>query len=63
MTGTLKKHARRGASGVQVAVVLALISVAVIVSVKSVGTNANTRLKDKTAVGIGDPSKLPGFTK
>jgi len=48
---------RRGVTAAQTAVLLALIAVAVVASVRSLGTSASTKL-GTTATGIGNPASL-----
>ena len=50
---------RRGASAIQVGVVMMVVAVGVISMVNSVGTNTDVELTD-TAGRVGDPSSLPG---
>jgi Flp pilus assembly pilin Flp len=49
---------RRGVSTVQVALLLALITMAIVGAVKTMGTNAKTSL-NTTATNVADPSSLP----
>lgn len=49
---------RRGVTTVQVAVMLAVITLAIISAVKTLGTNAKTSLTS-TAGNVADPSTLP----
>jgi Flp pilus assembly pilin Flp len=50
---------RRGVTNVQWALLAAVISVAVIAAVRSVGTNVRTNL-NSTAGNVANPSTLPG---
>lgn len=56
MSSTLKR--RRGITTVQVALLLALITMAIVGALKTMGTNAKTSLTT-TAGNIADPSTLP----
>jgi Flp pilus assembly pilin Flp len=49
---------RRGATVVQVAVLLAIITLAIVSVVKTLGTNAKTSITS-TAGNVADPSTLP----
>ena len=53
------QRARKGASVVQVAVVLAVVTAAVFVGVQFLGTTSRDDL-DQTAGEVGDPSSLVG---
>ena len=53
------RRARLGASVVQVAVVLAVITAAIFASVQYLGTTSRDDL-DQTATEVGDPSSLVG---
>jgi Flp pilus assembly pilin Flp len=53
------KRRRRGASAIQVAMVMVLVAVGVIASVSSIGQNTDVEMTD-TAGRVGDPSSLPG---
>jgi hypothetical protein len=52
-----RRNLRRGLSGVQTAVVLVFVAVAVIVSVKFMGTSTKDEL-GRTAGDVGDPASL-----
>lgn len=53
-----RKLKRRGITTAQMAVMLALITLAIVAAVRTLGTNARTRM-NSTATGIGTPSQLP----
>ena len=50
---------RRGITGVQLSLMLGLITLVILSTVASLGTNASTEMMD-TATRVGDPSLLPG---
>jgi len=52
-----RNRGHRGVNTVQTAVVLALITVAIVVTVRNMGQNASTGLNSASA-GVADPSKL-----
>jgi hypothetical protein len=49
---------RRGMSGTQAAVLLALITVAVLIAVRSLGSNTSTDL-NRSAGNVANPASLP----
>ena len=53
----LRKNYRRGASAVQVAVLLAVIAVATVATVRRMSTSTNTQL-GVTSQGLADPAVL-----
>ena len=52
-----RRFVRKGFSGVQMAVMLALIALAVVATVQVLGTNTRDEL-DQTAGEVGDPASL-----
>ena len=54
-----KRHQRRGATAVQVTVVLAAITVAIVLGVTQIGSLSQTQMS-RTATDVGDPSSLVG---
>jgi Flp pilus assembly pilin Flp len=50
---------RRGATAVQVAVVLGAVSIAAVIGITQVGTNSSTQLA-QTATDVGNPNSLVG---
>jgi Flp pilus assembly pilin Flp len=49
----------RGATTVQVAVVLVAVSIAAVIGITQIGTNSNTQLA-QTATDVGNPNSLVG---
>lgn len=50
---------RRGATAVQVAVVLGAVSIAAVIGITQIGTNSSTQLA-QTATDVGNPNSLVG---
>jgi Flp pilus assembly pilin Flp len=55
----IRRKVRRGATTVQVAVVLVAVSVAAVIGITQVGTNSSTQLA-QTASDVGNPNSLVG---
>lgn len=57
MRARVRRTLRKGISGLQTAVMIAVIAIVVIASVRLVGTSARDEL-DETATNVADPASL-----